>query len=213
LRAPLAATESYIKYLMGCEPGTLNREQLELLNTALANLNRLEHFVTDMLDLARLDAGKMPYRVQPTSIRPAVEQVFRLFKFNAQERGVRLCDDLPCELPAILADPDKLSRILTNLLSNAIKFTDQGGRIRVLASRLPRELMITVADSGIGMSPGTLDRLFQRFSEPLGVLGRPRGAGLGLWIVKSLVEGQGGRVWAESQPGVGSRFHFTVPLA
>ncbi|MBI5202565.1 MAG: hypothetical protein HY925_13325, partial [Elusimicrobia bacterium] len=81
LRAPLAATEGYIKYLMGCEPGTLNAEQLDLLNTALANLNRLEHFVNDTLDLARLDAGKMDYKVAAVDASAAVEQVLALFRF------------------------------------------------------------------------------------------------------------------------------------
>ena len=198
---------------MGCEPGTLNPEQLDLLNTALANLNRLEHFVTDTLDLARLDAGRMDYRLATLDASAVVERVLALFRFTAEERGVRLENRLPSRLPPARADAEKLERALTNLISNALKFTDRGGRVAIQASWTAGELILSVTDTGIGMPPEALMRLFQRFGRTELPSDRPRGAGLGLWIVKGLVEGHGGRIWVESSPGVGSRFHFSLPLA
>lgn len=208
LRAPLAATEGYIKYLMGCEPGTLNGEQVELLNTALANLNRLEHFVADTLDLARLDAGRMTYRVEPGELRPAVEEVVRLFRFTAQDRAVWLFDLVPPDFPRARMDAEKVERVLTNLVSNALKFTAQEGRVAVTAAVERGEAVVTVSDTGIGIPEAKRRRLFERFTAP----GAPKGTGLGLWIAKGLVEGQGGRIWADSKPGVGTRVRFTLPL-
>lgn len=210
LRAPLSVTTGFIRRLICSEPGTLSPERLEQLNTALANLNRLEHFVTDALDLARLDASKMRYYWESVELGEVVRQVLQGFKFHAEERGVRLAERLPDGVPALRADREKLRRILTDLVANALRFTGEGGRVEVHASVGIREVIVTVVDDGIGIPAERLPALFERPSEDAPMFAR--GAGLGLLIVRSLVEGHGGRVWAESHPGVGSRLHFTVPV-
>ncbi|MBI4345324.1 MAG: protein kinase [Elusimicrobia bacterium] len=200
LRSPLSATTGLIRRLICSEPGTLSPQRLEQLNAALANLNRLEHFVTDTLDLAHLDAGRMRYCWESVELGEVVRPVLQGFRFQAEARGIRLFDRLPDGVPALRADRKHLGRILTDLVANALRFTDEGGRVEVRASVGSGEVVVTVVDDGIGIPAERLPSLFER------------GAGLGLLIVRSLVEGHGGRVWAESQPGVGSRFHFTLPV-
>lgn len=215
LRAPLHATEGYIKYLVGCEPGSLNREQLELLNTALNNLNRLEHFISDTLDLAKIDAGAMRYDMEEAELGPVVEEGFLLFRFAAQEKGVELESALPEGLPAVRMDKEKIGRVLANLLSNALKFTEAGGRVAVSAAREGNALRVAVSDTGIGIPAEHLPGLFDRFTAAAGAQGprgRLRSTGLGLWIVRGIVTGHGGEVGVESKAGVGSTFWFKLPL-
>jgi two-component system, sensor histidine kinase ChiS len=216
LRAPLTATEGYIKYLMQCESGPLNPEQMDLLNTALNNINRLEHFVTDMLDLAKMEAGRLQYRFAAADIGALIRQALETFRFAAAEKGVRLACDIPAGLSQARMDEGRMRQVLENLVSNALKFTESGGSVTVSVWEYCGWLKVSVSDTGEGIPHEFLPELFERFSQAGARRTwneRAQGTGLGLWIVKNVVHAHGGNVWVQSEPGVGSIFHFTVPAA
>lgn len=216
LRAPLNATEGYIKFLMQCESGPLNPEQMDLLNTALNNLNRLEHFINDMLDLAKMEAGKLEYRFAPGDLGGLIKEVLETFRFTALQQGVTLHHDIPAELSRTQMDAPRVRQVLENLVGNALKFTPSGGSVTVSVWEYCGWLKISVADTGTGISEEFMPALFERFSQDGSSRSRSergKGTGLGLWIVKNLVQGHGGNVWAHSQAGKGSVFHFTLPAS
>jgi signal transduction histidine kinase len=128
----------------------------------------------------------------------------------AAERGLRLEVEVPPDLPAGLADPDLLDRVLQNLIGNAVKYTPAGGRVTVAARADEAGLVLTVADTGPGLPPQIRPRLFQKFVRGPGPL---QGSGLGLAFCKLAVEAMGGRIWVESEAGRGAVFHFTIPAA
>jgi signal transduction histidine kinase len=216
LRAPLSATEGYIRFLMQCESGPLNPEQMDLLNTALNNLNRLEHFVNDMLDLAKMEAGRLAYRFAPADLGALIREVLETFRFAAEEQGVRLACDVPAGLTRARVDEARIRQVLENLVNNALKFTEAGGCISVSVWEYCGWLKVSVVDTGSGISPEFLPELFERFSQEGSrrTWGeRAKGTGLGLWIVKNVVHAHGGNIWVQSEVGVGSVFNFTVPAS
>jgi signal transduction histidine kinase len=119
--------------------------------------------------------------------------------------------DVPADLPKVAGDPHRLATIVAQLVENAVKYSPEGGTVSVSASASEREVVVTVADEGIGLDPATADALFERFAR--GAPGTAGGVGLGLSIVRTLVDAHGGRVWADGAPGEGARFSFTVPIA
>ncbi len=216
LRAPLTATEGYIRFLMQCESGPLNPEQMDLLNTALNNLNRLEHFVNDMLDLAKMEAGRLQYRFAAADAAALIREVLETFRFAAEEKGVRLDCDIPEGLSRARVDEARIRQVLENLVSNALKHTERGGAITVSVWEYCGWLKVSVVDTGSGISPDFLPELFERFSQEGSRrtwAERAKGTGLGLWIVKNVVHAHGGNIWVQSEPGVGSVFNFTVPAS
>lgn len=216
LRAPLSATEGYIKYLMQCESGPLNPEQMDLLNTALNNINRLEHFITDMLDLARMESGKMRYVLSARDLAVLIRETLETFRFAAGEKGVRLYYDIPPDLPPARMDETRIRQVLENLVSNALKHTEAGGSITVSVWEFGGWLKVSVSDTGCGIPSDFLPELFERFSQESSRRTWPeraKGTGLGLWIVQNVVRGHGGHVWVQSEVGRGTTIHFTVPAA
>ncbi len=190
------------------DEGARARTLVEQLERTIMGMNRL---IEGLLDLARMEAGrlKLDRRVEAPSavVTRAVEPLQSL----AHDRGQRLEIAVSESLPPIDADPDRLAQVLANLVGNALKYTPEGGRIRVEAQASPSEVCFTVADTGPGIPAEQLPHLFERFWQARAA-GRT-GHGLGLSIVQGLVEAHDGRVWVDSQPGQGSRFHFSIPRA
>jgi len=174
-------------------------------------LNRL---VDDLQELALAEAGQLKLVRQPVGLAEVVEQVMSLFQSRATAKGLTVRIDLPAELPAVDADPDRVGQILRNLLINALTYTPPDGEITVLARAVDSEIEVTVRDTGIGVAPEHLPYVFERFYRADKSRTRTTGgAGLGLAIVKQLVEAHGGRVWVESKIEEGSSFTFTLPAA
>ena len=211
LRTPLAAIQALAETLQN---GALNdpamaERFLRRLNEEVAAMSRL---VQDLLDLSRLESGRLSLEMSPQSPAEVLHLAAERMSLAAQEAGVTLRLEAPADLPPVLADRDRVLQVVTNLLDNALRFTPSGGQITLGASATDHEIRFWVQDTGPGIAPEHLPRLFERFYkvDPSRQRG---GTGLGLAIAKHIVEGHGGQIGAESTPGQGSTFWFTLPRA
>jgi signal transduction histidine kinase len=210
LHTPLTAIKGSMEVLANEKVGMeLSRE---LLGIAQKNTDRLFRMVSDILDLARIEAGRFEVRREPFDLVAGLRGAMDHLRRSAEERGVSLTLQAAEGLPQVLADSLRMDQVFTNLLGNALKFTPRGGRIGVTARALPGELLVEIRDSGVGIPAEHLNRIFDRFYRvPLPDGERVEGTGLGLSICKAIVEEHGGRIWAESVVGTGSTFSFTLP--
>lgn len=212
LRTPLTSIKGYLDLLLMGASGEFNKQQQSFLQIAKDNAERLHELVSDLLDLSRLDSGRIELDVQVVSLADLVRRVATHLKKEYEDRGLSLTLELPDTLPEVFADSRRVEQVLTNLLSNACKYTQQGGAT-VRAGVSQGELLVEVADTGVGISPEDQEQLFTRFFRADDTAVRQQtGTGLGLSITKSLVELHGGQIWVESQVGQGSTFRFTLPL-
>jgi PAS domain S-box-containing protein len=186
-----------------------NTRLLQSIQQSAASLDRL---ITDLLDIAMIEAGHLAVELQEVVPSVILAQVAEMFAPLAAAKGVTLEAIALPELPTVAADAARMAQALSNLMSNALKFTDSGGRITLGATRDSDRVCFSVADTGVGIATENLSHVFDRFWEKRRSRGA-RGTGLGLAIVRGIVEAHGGEVAAESAPGGGSRFSFTVPLA
>jgi two-component system, sensor histidine kinase and response regulator len=193
--------------------GPVSEQQLTYLTRIGHNLNRLTRIINQLLDWSHLDK-KDVLCLTPICVETTTLLVADSLRTVAAEKAVTLEIVHADELPAIQGDCDKLEQILWNLIGNAIKFTPPGGRVTVDFKTTPEGFVQTcIADTGCGIDPGHLGKLFQEFSKVPSALPTAQGAQLGLFITKSLVTMHRGAIWVESTPGAGTRFYFTVPVA
>lgn len=180
---------------------------LESIRKAVERANRL---IQDLLDVARMEAGRLSLERGALETASLVREATELHRALAEAKSIQLTADVPEDAPPILADHDRVLQILSNLLGNALKFTPEGGQITVLAVPEGSMMRFSVRDTGAGIPPEHLPHLFEPFWQAYS--GKKDGAGLGLTIVKGLIDAHGGRVWVESHPGLGSTFSFTLPM-
>jgi signal transduction histidine kinase len=183
------------------------RSQLELIERSARRMMKL---VADLLDVAAIDAGRLSVTPRPCEVRGLVVEVFEELSPQAKAAGVELTCEVPEDLPQAQADAHRLTQVLTNLIGNAIKFTASGGSVTARASVMDGKwVAVSISDTGVGIPAAHLEHVFDRFWQ--GPTGKT-GSGLGLAICRGLVERSGGRIWAESTPGVGTTMTFTLPL-
>ncbi|MER3399538.1 MAG: hypothetical protein C4313_00135 [Thermoflexus sp.] len=214
LRTPMTSIKGYADLLLMGSAGPLSEMQRRFLQIIKANADRLKLLVDDLLDISRIESGRLQLDLRPVPLEAVVEVVVASLKARIDEKGQHLEIDLPAFLPPVLADKDRLVQILMNLVSNAHKYTPEGGQITLRARLQGPQIQVEVSDTGIGIPPEALPRIFERFYR----VDDPRvqetpGTGLGLSIVKALVEMHGGRIEVESEVGRGSTFRFTLPIA
>ncbi len=208
LRTPLATLKALVETL---REGALEDPQAahRFLEPMEGELDRLDRIVGELLDLTRIESGRMPLQMTRAAlteiIGPPVEELRPL----AERAGLRLTVHLPPDLPPVLVDVDGMRRVIVNLVHNAIRFTPSG-EVTVRAERTGEEVIISVRDTGIGIAPEDLPRVFERFYKARG--SPSGGAGLGLAIARHIVLAHGGRIWAESAPGQGSTFYVALPV-
>jgi signal transduction histidine kinase/ActR/RegA family two-component response regulator len=215
LRTPLTAIIGYSRLLMRQVHGRLTAKQLEHQEAIFRGAQRLSDLINDLLDVSRLEAGRIELAPRPTDVALIVEQAAAVVAVAAQARQIRITSALPPELPAASADPTRLQQILVNLIGNAVKFSAPGGSVRVTGGRYREQLWIAVEDEGVGIAKEELARIWDPFYQVEAPMRRRHGgSGLGLAIVRRLVELHGGVVRAESDgENRGSRFSFTLPVA
>jgi len=218
LRTPMTAIKGYVELLLKGVAGPLNEQQLRFLEIVHTNTERLSSLVSDLLDISRIEAGKITFVPEEVDLAELVSEVLTEARRLAEEdgRAVTFVAELPPDLPPVWADRERLYQILANLVDNGYRYTPDGGRVLVRARRQGEEVQVDVVDNGIGIPPDEQERVFERFyrgEHPLVMASA--GTGLGLSIVRTLVEMHGGQIWVESDgiPGKGSTFSFTLPVA
>ncbi|MEC4984212.1 MAG: ATP-binding protein, partial [Oscillatoria sp. PMC 1076.18] len=213
LRTPLQGIIGLAESLIEGATGSLPPETISNLAIIVSSGRRLSSLINDILDFSKLKHGSLELALKPVGIREITEIVLTLSKPLVGQKSLQLINDLEPNLPLVNADENRLQQIIYNLLGNAIKFTDSG-TVSVFATRQENYLKITVADTGIGISPQQLKKIFASFAQGDGSTTRVYGGtGLGLAVTKQLVELHGGKIAVESTVGVGSCFSFTLPLA
>ena len=217
----MTSIQGYARLLLLEAGGPVTEQQKEFINVILRNVERMSALVNDLLDLARIEAGRIRISPRPVSLSKVVQEALRSVEAEIARRKHEVEVDIPADLPEVQADPMRLMQVLINLLSNAYKYTPDGGHIRVWAQvhgsaeeDSEQWVMCAVQDSGVGIAPQDQERIFQPFTRiQTPQTGREAGTGLGLSITRSIVELHGGHIWVESEPGVGSTFYFTLPPA
>ena len=228
LRTPLTSIKNAVNILATGKAGGLNQNQERFLSMVVRNIDRLAMLINDLLDLATLEAGKAKIHLSEVDLISVIQKAIVTFKVQADFKSQILEMDCPEDLPTACADQDRIDQVLYNLISNALKFTPEEGSVCVSARvisesdgkekqsaiRIPQSAIeVSVTDTGVGLSPDDQKRIFDRFVQVGGSLGRTcEGTGLGLCIVKELVAAQGGEISVESEAGKGSRFFFTLPV-
>jgi two-component system sensor histidine kinase GlrK len=210
LRTPLAAIRWSADLLHTDALGPLTEKQRRLTDTIQSSSQRLLSLVGQIVELGRLRAGRLQLNVRPTELRSIVDQTLNEVRPLADLGDLRLEMDVPEDLPPVAVDDERVQQIVMNLLGNALRFTPAGGRVAVSARVESGEVAVRVTDTGIGIPADLLVHIFDPYEQAHHGRG---GSGIGLTVVRGLVEAHGGRVWAESEEGRGSTFTFTLPIA
>jgi PAS domain S-box-containing protein len=211
LQTPLLNLEMGLHCLITDAAGEMADKQKDILYACREESERLERLMRDLTDLSRIESGEAAPRFAPTKIEEIIQSAIEAFRLEAGAKDQSLKTEITPGLPLLQADAEQIKRVLANLLSNAIRHTPRGGEIRVMASRLEDYVSISVADTGHGIPPEYLTRLFNRF---VSVPGAKSGeTGLGLAISKRLIEAHGGQISAQSEVGRGATITFTLPVS
>ena len=214
LRTPLTSIKGYIDMILTGNAGEITEEQRDYLAIVSNNTDRLIVMVNDLLDISRIESGRIQLNLRTLRLQDIIYAVTVSLKKQIAEKGVALNLDIPSEPIMVVADANYTNQVITNLLSNAYKYSQQGATISVRAGIVDGKARVDVQDTGIGLSPGDKEKIFEKFYRAdNSITRRVGGSGLGLSVSKSLVEMQGGSIWVESDLGKGSIFSFTVPLA
>ena len=211
LRTPLASLRALVETM---QDGALDdppaaRRFLGLMET---EVDALAQMVEELLELARIESGRVPLRMEPVALDGAITHAVERLGQQAKRAKLKLEVQLPADLPLVLADEERIGRVVSNLVHNAIKFTPKKGRVTISARPMGVEVVVAVQDTGVGIPSGELPRIFERFYKA-DQARSGGGTGLGLAIARHIVEAHGGRIWAESTEGEGSTFFFSLPTA
>jgi signal transduction histidine kinase len=212
LRTPLTAVRASAGLLLDSEADRLSPNQLRLIRSIARNTDRLSNMVTDLLDMARLQSGRLPLTCELIDLHPIIRSCVANLR-PLMDRKEQVIDiQFPHDLPRVMADRRRVEQILTNLLSNAHKYTPRGGQMAVAVAHEGTSVVVTVTDSGPGVPGEERDLIFRRFYRGATVRrGEPSGAGLGLAVAKSLVDLHGGKIGYRDATGGGSEFFFSLP--
>lgn len=212
LRTPMTAIKGYTDLIYGGAVGQLNDNQKHFLSVIKNNTDRLIALINDLLDISRIETGRVRFEPAPVKLGEVVADVVEAMAAHAQEQGLILTYEVDAGLPEVMGDRDRLYQVLTNLIGNAINYTPEGS-VTVDVTNVGMAVQLSVRDTGIGIESEDIGRIFDRFyraDDP--VVQEASGTGLGLPIVKMFVEMHGGRVWVDSEKGKGSTFTFILPV-
>ncbi len=211
LRTPLISIKGYVDLTLSAEPGQISKEVESDLQVVKRNTDRLLSLVSDLLDVQRMQAGRLQLNSQPTDLKKVTDSCIREIKPLLTDRRLNLRVIVPEGELLIQGDEVRLAQILVNLLSNAAKYSPEGGEVNLRVEEEDETVKVSISDNGIGVRKEDLPRVF----EPFAAIQKPsyiKGTGLGLSVSKALVEAHGGKIWAESQgEGKGATFTFTLP--
>jgi len=212
-RTPLTSISMAAGLLLDKTSGEINENQTELLEAIVEDNERLKSLVSDLLDLSRLESGKVTMDIESQSLNTIVEYAVKQFRIQAKDKNISLEVDVKDVLPKVKADFNKISWVLTNLVGNALRYTprDGSGKIILKAKETANKILVSVSDNGKGIPEEYQDRIFSKFIQVKNEDGTETGGtGLGLAISKEIINAHGGEIWVDSKLGKGSTFYFTL---
>jgi signal transduction histidine kinase len=216
IRSPLSAIKGYLSEVFEGDFGPISAELKKPLEIVFQSTENLVNIVGDFLNISRIEQGKMKYELAPVDMKPLVEETVKGFKPNLDRAGLELKMDIPEGLYEVYADAGKVKQVIGNLIDNSMKYTPKGSiKVSLSTNTQTQKILFTISDTGIGIPAEVIPKLFQKFVRAKGANEvNIIGTGLGLYIAKLMIEGQGGRIWAES-PGKdkGSTFYVELPIA
>ena len=213
LRTPLNAIIGFSEVLLEKMFGDLNEKQEDYLNDIFTSGKHLLDLINDVLDLSKIEAGKLELDLEPVDLRKLLEGSLVVVRERALAHNITLSLHMTDEIGTITADERKVKQIVFNLLSNAMKFTLDRGEVGIRAQNSDDHVEVAVWDNGIGIADEDQQRIFEEFQQAeQGLTNKPEGTGLGLALTKKLVDLHGGQIWVESNQGNGSTFVFTLPV-
>jgi signal transduction histidine kinase len=210
LKTPLTSVQMAVHLLLEEVVGPLNSKQLELLLAARQDADRILAMINDLLDLTRIEQGRVKLDLEPLAVRDLVGDALDRVQSRAQDAGITMKAKVETGLPDVLVDRDRIEHVFDNLIVNAIQHTDRGDTITVEAMADGNSVRVVVADTGEGIPDEELPRIFEKFYR-VPTSRHQGGAGLGLAIVREIIAAHGGRIEVESEAGKGARFTFTLP--
>jgi NtrC-family two-component system sensor histidine kinase KinB len=213
LKNPLTGLTMNISLLQESASSSLKEGDRQLLASAKEDLKRLRTMVDDLLDLSRIEAGKLPMEIVETSLPLIVENALDAMRSQAEELSIAVSADLAPALPTVLADANKVLWVLTNLVANALRYTPRGGFVRIVAEKADTFVRIDIRDNGRGIPYEDQPRIFEKFFQVKDEPGTRGSLGIGLAICKEIIRAHRGSIWVDSTPGQGSTFSFTLPCA
>ncbi len=208
-RTPLTIIKGNVDMVVKGRLGNVSPEQKDMLDGAVNIANRLSRLVNDLLDISKIESGKLQLKKKPVNINEIIEQNINIFDKILKDKKQTLKKELARKSLVVNADLDKTTQVFVNLLSNAIKYSPEGGTITVKSLDLEKEIMVEVSDAGEGICLEDIDKIFDKFTRVTAE--KKEGTGLGLPIAKDIVELHKGRMWVKSEAGKGSQFYFTLP--
>lgn len=213
LRNPMTSILGFLKFLLDGIAGPINDQQKQMLQTIERASTRLLGMINDILDIAKIEAGKLEIELMPVSFVTILDEIKMLYQPLAERKGISLEVEVASktreELPVVLGEPNQMERVVGNLTANAIKFTPPQGKVTLQLTDFPDRIQISVSDTGPGIPPEYLEKVFDKFQQVKGQ--KKGGTGLGLTICKYFVELHKGKIWVESELGQGARFIFWIP--
>ncbi|MCX6008527.1 MAG: GAF domain-containing sensor histidine kinase [Chloroflexi bacterium] len=211
LKAPLSAIQSFLGVLLGGFAGELNEKQRHMMERASQRINELLNLISNLLDIPRIEVGQLVQEMTEVSLAQVIDSFVEEGCSLAEQKGIKFSVHIPPNLSCVYGAPTRLQQVITNLVNNAISYTNEG-EVVVRVVETDNEILVAVADTGCGVSPDDMPRLFEDFFRGSNV--GPKGTGLGLSISRRIIEAHGGKIWAESpcaETGEGSKFCFTLP--
>jgi PAS domain S-box-containing protein len=213
LRTPLSVIKWTLKMILDRELGEINKDQEDFLQKIYQSNQRMISLINDLLNVARIEEGRYLFKTTPTNFEQIVQSVIESSKREIDIKKIKLKFEKPASQSRVLVDIEKITLVVQNLLDNAIKYTPEGGEVTISLRYDTKELEFSIKDTGIGIPKDQQERVFSRFFRATNAIKREtEGSGLGLFIVKNIIDAHGGRIWFDSEEGRGSTFYFTLPL-
>jgi signal transduction histidine kinase len=212
LRTPLTSIKGYASILLTGKLGAIPEEAHKRLTKINKHSDELVQFVNDLLDIARIESGRITLKIAPLNLKNIIDEVGDMLTVQMKERQINFSAEIPDNMPEVMADYSQLKRVFINLVNNALKYTPPGGRIVIRVHSTDMGIQVDVTDTGCGIPEDAMDKLFTEFYRvDIAINQEVKGTGLGLAMVKHIIEAHKGKIWVRSKTGFGSTFSFTIP--